>query len=238
VIALALVAVVVLLAAGYGIYELLSRNGPIPFQNFTITQVTDLGKASLAAISPDGKYLLRVQNDKGLENLWLRNVPTGSDTQVLPLSSSLYSNLAFSPDGNYIYYREATDKSQNASDLFRAPVLGGTPQLVVRDIDTSITFSPDGARLASVRWEDPEPGQYRLLSAKPDGTDEKVLHVGPSATILASVAWSPDGKRVACTFIQPDHARGEIDMFDLAGGEMKIFQRFPDKHTLSAILGA
>jgi eukaryotic-like serine/threonine-protein kinase len=228
-------AVVTVIAIGYGFYERLNGRGLIPFQNFTITQVTDSGKASRAAISPDGKYLLRVQNNNGQESLWLRNVPTGSDTQVLPLSASYYSSLTFSPDGNYIYYREATDKSLNASNLFRAPVLGGRPQLVVKDIDTNVTFSPDASRMAYVRWEDPEADKYRLLSAKPDGTDEQVLQVGPFANILANVAWSPDGKRIACTFTRPDNALGEIDMFELAGNKMKVFQRYADKSTFDVV---
>ena len=81
---IAAVAVILLAAAGFGIYSLLTRSGPTPFQNFAITQVTNTGKAELAAISPDGKYVLNVQNDNGLRSLWLRNVPTASDTQIVP----------------------------------------------------------------------------------------------------------------------------------------------------------
>jgi serine/threonine protein kinase len=232
---LAVVAVAVLLAAGYGIYELLSRRGPIPFQNFTITQVTDSGKASLVAISPDGKYLLTVQQDKGQESLWLRNIPTGSDTQVLPLSAALYASLAFSPDGNYLYYRQAADRTGNSWNLFRAPVLGGRSQLVGRDIDTSVTFSPDGTRMAYARWWDPEPEKYRLLSAKLDGTDEKFLHGGSYYPGVRSVAWSPDGKRIACVPLRSESAAGEIDIFDLASGQMRTLVASPEKR-ISAVV--
>src|SRR5437660_296104 len=51
------VAAVLLAAGGFGIYSLLTRSGPTPFQNFSITQVTNTGKAQDAAISPDGKYV-------------------------------------------------------------------------------------------------------------------------------------------------------------------------------------
>ncbi len=73
---------IVLGAAGFGVYSLLHRPAPVPFQKFTITQVTNSGKAARAAISPDGRYVLSVMDDNGLQSLWLRNVPTGSDTQV------------------------------------------------------------------------------------------------------------------------------------------------------------
>ena len=84
-----LVALALLAAAGFGIYAFLTRTGPVPFQNFTITQVTNNGKADLAAISPDGRYILHVQNENGIHSLWLRNIPTGSDTQVIPLEALL-----------------------------------------------------------------------------------------------------------------------------------------------------
>ncbi len=233
--AFALVGLAILAAASYGVYELVMRHGPTPFEKFAITQVTDSGKASLAAISPDGRYLLSVQNDKGQESLWLRNIPTGSDTQVLPLSANIYSSLAFSPDGNYIYYREATDKSASASNLFRAPVLGGKPQAVVKDVDTSASFSPDGTRMAYARWEDPDPGKYRLLTANLDGTDEKILHIDSYLPGIRSVSWSPDGKRLACVPLVPDDALGQINMFDLASGQITVLAKWSDKRIFAAV---
>jgi eukaryotic-like serine/threonine-protein kinase len=174
-----------------------------------------------------------VQNEEGKESLWLRNLPTSSDTQVLPLSASSYNSLAFSSDGNYIYYREATDKSLTAFNLYRAPVLGGTPRLIVKDIDTPVTFSPDGTRMAFARWQDPDPGKNRLISAKSDGTDEQVLRIGSFFPVLVSVAWSPDGKRIACSFLQPDNGIGGIDTFEIPSGQMRRFVRFDDKRVLA-----
>jgi serine/threonine protein kinase len=75
----ALVSIVVLAAAAYGLYALLHRTLLAPFAEFTITQVTNNGKSVQAAISPDGKYLLSVVDDQGKQSLWLRNVPTNSD---------------------------------------------------------------------------------------------------------------------------------------------------------------
>ena len=87
-------------------YTLLRRPAIAPFQNFSITQLTNTGKVQNAAISPDGRFLLSVQSDNGNESLWLRNIPTGSDTQVLPASGQSFASLVFSPDGNSFYFRE------------------------------------------------------------------------------------------------------------------------------------
>src|ERR1017187_1895349 len=49
---------VLLAAAGYGIYAFLARSRPVPFQNIAVTKVTDTGDAVIAALSPDGQYIL------------------------------------------------------------------------------------------------------------------------------------------------------------------------------------
>jgi serine/threonine protein kinase len=226
------VAGLALLAAGaFGIYTLLSRSGPTPFQNFVMTQITNTGRAQQAAISPDGKYLLNVQNDNGKPSLWLRNIPTGSDTQILAPAAAVYRALTFSPDGNYIYFSKAGLSTQSEWDLYRTPVLGGTPQLIVRDIDTGITFSPDGHRIAYVRANDPEVGKYRLMSANPDGSDEAILEIaanGPD-TFPHSLAWSADGKRLMYNVFALGDVLGAIKSFDVAGKQAEPFASFKNQ---------
>ena len=227
--AIVIAALILLAAAGYGVYSMLHRPGAAPFQNFAVTQVTNSGKAAEAAISPDGKYVLSVLDDNGLQSLWLRNVPTASDTQVIPPSASTYRSLAFSPDGNYIYFRKALNAINSDYNLYRAPVLGGTPQTVVKDIDSEITFSPDGKRMAYARANDPEIGKTRLLTADLSGNDEKILRIAPVAELSAFLSWSPDGKQIAVSLFQPDQALGGIQLVDVDTGETQRFATFNDK---------
>ncbi len=227
--AIAVTVVVVLAAAGYGVYSMLHRPGAAPFQNFAVTQVTNSGKAALAAISPDGKYILSVLDDSGQQSLWLRNVPTASDTQIIPPSPSTYRTLAFSPDGNYIYFRKAQNATNSDYNLYRAPVLGGTPQTVVHDIDSDITFSPDGKRMAYARANDPDIGKDRLLSADLSGNDEKVLRIVPIAEASGFLSWSPDGQEIALSRFQPDRALGGIDLFDIGSEKTQRLITFNDK---------
>ena len=222
---------VLLAASGFGVYSILSRSGPTPFQNFVITQITNTGQAQQAAISPDGKYLLNVQDDKGKPSLWLRNIPTASNTQILPPTAAVYHSLAFSPDGNYIYFSKAGISTQSEFDLYRAPVLGGTPQLILHDLDTGIAFSPDGHRIAYARANDPEVGKYRLLTANSDGSGETILQIAPNgADVLPhSLTWSPDGKQITYSVFALGDVLGAIKSFDVAGKQVEPFASFKNE---------
>jgi serine/threonine protein kinase len=144
---ISLVAVLLVAAGGYGIYALLSRTRPAPFQNFSVSKITETGKSTLVAISPDGKYLLSVTAENGQQSLWLRNIPTSSNTQVVPPALATYLGLRFSPDGNYLYFVRGEAGSNTFRYLYRAPVLGGTPEKLVTDIDSNISFSPDARKI-------------------------------------------------------------------------------------------
>jgi eukaryotic-like serine/threonine-protein kinase len=224
---IAVVGLVLLALAASGGYWALHRTTPIPFQNFAITQVTNSSRAVVAAISPDAKYVLTVMKDKGLNSLWLRNVATGSDTQVVPPSATI-PNVAFSPDGNYIYFRKAENAIASVFNIYRAPVLGGTPKTVVQDVDTAFTFSPDGRRIAYIRANNPDIGKYRLLSANLDGTDEKALYISPMRALARWLTWSPDGKKIAYPELQPAGAFGGINVFDFDSEKIRTLT-FADK---------
>jgi len=229
--AIAGVSFVVLAIGGFGLYSLLSRGGPAPFQNFTITQVTNTGKAQQAAISPDGKYVLNVQIDNGLQSLWLRNVPTGSDTQIVPPAAAVYRTPIFSPDGNYVYFRKAGISTQSEWDVYRTPVLGGTPQMVVKDVDSNLAFSPDGHRMAYARGNDPDVGKYRLLTANLDGSDETILNIGPNAAddFPREVAWSADGKWITYSVYTLGDALGTVKAFDMTSKQVRTLASFKNE---------
>ena len=225
----AMMALAVATAAVYGIYAFVTRSRPAPFQNISVTKVTDGGKSVLAAISPDGNYILNLVRDNGLASLWLRNVPTNSNTQVQPPADLSYLGLRFSPDGNYLYFERSEPANTAEKYLYRVPVFGGTPQKLVSDIDSNITFSPDGKKFAFVRHDNPVPGKYQLLVRSVDSSEETVVASGSISHALYQPAWSPDGKTIVCTVLQPGSALGGLVAVNAANGGQKVFFSMNDQ---------
>jgi serine/threonine protein kinase len=218
-----LIALLVIAAAAYGIYAFVNRSRSAPFQSISIDKITQTGKATLAAISPDGKYILNVVRDSGQESLWLRNVPTNSNTQVIPPAEVNYLGLRFSPDGNYLYFMRSEPGSQELKFLYRAPVLGGTPQRLVNDIDSNITFSPDGKEFAYVVYNNPEIGKYRLIVQPVDNGPAKVLATGSADVHFDDPAWSPDGTTIVGIARLIEDADSTIMAVDVKSGVQRPF---------------
>ncbi len=210
-------------AAAYGVYAYITRTRPAPFQNFTVTKVTDGGKSVLAAISPDGKYILNLVRDNGLASLWLRNVPTNSNTQVAPPADLYYNALRFSPDGNYFYFGRSDPGNPDLKFLYRAPLLGGAPQKLLTDLDSNITFSPDGQKFAFMRYDNPEHGKYQLIIRPVEGGEERVLASGPTSDGLYHPTWSPDGKTIVCQMLDVTDGFIRLLAIDTSSGQRKPF---------------
>jgi Tol biopolymer transport system component len=225
--AVAIAALMILGAAILGVYSIFRRAPSLPFQNFTVTKVTNSGNAELATISPDGRFVLSTIRDGGLESLWLRNVPTGSDTQIISPSADEYQNLAFSPDGNNIYFRKAMNAKGTYSNLYRVPILGGTPQTIVRDIDSDVALAPDGHRIAYIRCGQ-EVGNCRLLTSTTDGSEENILPIKPVAGFVDSVEWADNGKQLVYNLGQAGDVLSAIDLFDFSTGRVRRLAAFTD----------
>ena len=218
------IALLLVAGAAYGVYAFLSRARPVPFQNFSVSKVTETGNATLVAISPDGKYILHVVNDKGQQSLWLRNVPTNSNTQVMPPEAVQYIGVRFSPDANYLYFVRG-EPGQPVKYLYRAPVLGGTPQKLITDVDSNITFSPDGHSLAYFVDNNPEKGKFRLVVYSLETGEGKMLAQGTESDALLFPAWSPDGKTIACVVHQPGTVLTNLVAVDaITGNQTPIFE--------------
>jgi Tol biopolymer transport system component len=222
---------IVVALAAFATYKFFPKSAPVPFQSVAFSKVTETGNAPLAALSPDGKYILHVIADRGLGSLWLRNVPTGSNTQVVaPVQGSRFAYLTFSPDGSYLYFARSEKGSNTYRFLYRAPVLGGTPERIVADIDSPVTFSPDGRKFAYIVNNDPQTGRFRLIIRSVDSGEERVLVDLPLSKVFGIPSWSPDGKTIVAVAGEPVAHMGTLLAIDVASGKITDFLN-SDDHT-------
>jgi serine/threonine protein kinase/Tol biopolymer transport system component len=212
-----LIALIVVAAAGFGVYSLLTKTAHIPFEHFAIENLTNNGHVSLATISPDGKYLLNVHDENGMQSLWLRHIQTGSNTQVIAPAATRYSSLMFSPDASYIYFVRRDEAEHTISILYSAPVLGGTPRELIKDVDSPISFSPDGKKLVYLRERHDTPN-FDLLMANVDGTPDHAIFTNQTLLTDSAVpVWLPDGKTIVIPVSQPTaNSLGGLATFDVA----------------------
>ncbi len=213
-------------AAGIGIYKFSgSKATYISFESAKITRLTNSGKvANKTAISPDGKWLVYANQDGEQQSLWLKQVALpDSNTQIAPPTTLQYRGLAFSPDGNYIYYT-AFEPGAATGTLFQVPVLGGTARKLFTGIWDKISFSPDGKQIAYFNYIDDED---RLMIANADGTEQRQLAVRKGNEFFVSgtqvAAWSPDGKTIATTVGTTNPRKMSIAAVSVATGEIDLF---------------
>jgi serine/threonine protein kinase len=192
-----------LAASSYGFYKLLTgKSSSSRFQTMTITRLTNSGKAIDVAISPDGNYIVYVLSDRGEQSLWIRQVSTANDKQILSPSVVGFFGIAFSPDGSDLYY--CVKEMLDAGTLYRVPVLGGTPVKLLERIDSAVSFSPDGKLMALVRSNFPQVGESALVIVNSDGGNERTLAIRKppqrfSPIFFAAPSWSPNGETIAAT---------------------------------------
>jgi DNA-binding winged helix-turn-helix (wHTH) protein/Tol biopolymer transport system component len=221
--AVAAVAVALAVAGGYAMRSWTGRNRSPNLEKFQVTKLTDSGKVELAAISGDGRYVCYSLRDREGSGLWLHQVATHSDVQVLPADAIGFEGLTFSPDGNHIYYVRADKNDPGFKYLYVMPVLGGSSRLLIKDIDSPVSFSPDGQRFVYTRGIPPR-NSTDVRIADSDGSDDRLLArientfpgFQPGAT------WSPDGRTVTVSlYLHAGRHSYILDAVSVADGSVR-----------------
>ncbi|HEU4480158.1 MAG TPA: DPP IV N-terminal domain-containing protein, partial [Pyrinomonadaceae bacterium] len=209
---LAVAAAIVVAVIGFGIYKLRPRSAPaarVPFERLDVAKLTTTGNATLAGMSPDGKYVVYVINEGGKASLWLRQVAINTNAQLIAPREGQYLGVAFSPDGNFVYFGYDGSDRNDDGQIYRLPVLGiGAAPTRINSTDGLPSLSHDKKRLAFIRFDRTNLKQYMVV-ANADGSGEQIVatRAWPAQLALDGLTkplWTADDKSLLLPIVSAD----------------------------------
>ena len=216
--------VLILVAVGwFFLYRsgVLSGAAPILAESFKAERLSSTGNAAHAVISPNGKLIAYTdQTGEGKWSIWLRQVATAENIQIIPPADVSYGGLAFSRDNNSLFLVRG-EKSRKGLDLYRVNVFGGILTKVIEDTQVWFGISPDDRKISYVRCKYAPDDYCSLFVADVDGQNEKRIVTRPQPIRIADNQFSFDGRSIAFAAGQSRTGSNDFGLFqvDLVTGE-------------------
>ena len=220
------------IAAGIGKLTQVPR---IPFLEPNISRLTTDGTAVHAAISPDGQYVAwAVKTDNGQE-LWIRRLGVAGAVRLFgPVRAELH-RLSFFPDNAYVTYVATPWTEPASASFYRAPVLGGPPEVLMKNVSGPVSLSPDGVHIAVIRANTPR-RRDELVIVNRDGSGAPATNIERVLAVRAyperfswpsTPAWSADGSSIVCGVEGSDAKGFHVGMLlvRVKDGNARILQR-------------
>jgi Tol biopolymer transport system component len=163
----------------------------------TMKPLTNAGTSVISTVSFDGKWMAHVEEENGKQRLAVTNLENFASSIAVPRDDVQYLGVTFSRDNNYLYF---TRKEKHGPGiLYRLAWPGTNPVKVKTEVDSPISFSPQGDRFAYVHHIE-STNEFLLMLANIDGSNEEVLGSRRDGNRLSiyGPAWSPDGSSVVC----------------------------------------
>lgn len=172
---------------------------PILSTPFSSEELSTNGRVRIAVISPDGKniaYTNGLGSDR--QSVWFRQFATSNNVQIIPPSDEFYFNLAFSPDGNFLYFVRGPKPGNHAlqNAIYRISIFGGIATKIVDGVQGGISVSPTKISFVRCYYRDDEWCSLWIADAA-DGKNERKLVSLPSPFRIGDNKIAPDGRTIA-----------------------------------------
>jgi len=197
-----------------------SSSVPLLTIPFSAERLTSSGDAAHAAISPDGRLVAYTDQANDKWSIWLKQLSTSENIQIVPPGDVRYAGLAFSHDGNSLFFVRG-DLSGRTLDIYRIGTFGGIPQRLVENTQGWISLSPDDKQISFVRCYYARADYCSLFVSDIDGKNERVVVTRQEPVRIADNEFSPDGKSIAFAAGQSRTGSDDFGIFriDLQSGE-------------------
>ena len=180
---------------------------PLPVPKVSnYVQLTHDGQAK-GLIGTDGSrlYLGIVKPGTSNASIGIMQVSaSGGDLVRVPTVSNAILPLSVSPDGSELLVKD-NQGTNFTGQLFRLPILGGSPRRLGSLVGQDAAWSPDGTMLLYAN-------ENQLFVAKTDGTESRKLVSVNGRGFYP--AWSPDGNKLRFTVI--DYKTGANSLWEVS----------------------
>ncbi len=211
---IALASIAVIGYAVIGSRNLVERStAPILLAPLRTEKLSTDGATHHAVITLDGKNVVYTNRSRGRQSVWLRQLETSSNTEIISPSDDFYGGLSLSPDGRFLYFTRTPRGTEGQLDIFRVSIFGGIPTRIISETQGWIDVSRDGKKISFVRcfYRDDDFCSLWIANAD-DGTGETMLAARPAPMRIGENRISPDGKTVAFAVGQSENQSNEFSL--------------------------
>jgi len=197
----AILAVIALAVGGIGlVFWSLAKRGESSLANnrtvgkaLKLVELTSTGQSRHVAISPDGKYVAYTRGDQNGVSIWIRQLASNSNVEII--TTDRVAGLMFANSEDSLYFVKG-----NPSALYRVSLIGGVPTKLIDGLEGKFAISPDDRQIAFIREVVNREGQreFSLHVANSDGSNERTLLVRAHPGKLDVPVWSPDSQSIIC----------------------------------------
>lgn len=173
---------------------------PVLDAPFSSENLSTNGKVMLAVLSPDGKNVIYTNGTGGdKQSVWVRQLETGSNVEIIPPSDEQYFGITLSPDEKTLYFARRPRSYREPTDIYRVSIFGGTPEKIVSETELGwMGISPDGKQISFVRCPQRSDEFCSLCVADAaDGKNERKIVSRPHPFRIGDNRFAPDGKSIA-----------------------------------------
>ena len=222
------IAVLVLAIAGFAVWKFgMGGSGGLSDEAFSRMKIASVLSDELlqnSAVSPDGRYAAAVSLANTKYQLQVHQINVrGKPIVIVAPQGQPITDLAFSPDGDHLWY-VLQDENALYYSMFEVASLGGDARKVVSDADTAPTFSADGQSIAFIRGAPAEkPPNTKLIVRERQGEGpERVVAtvVSERDAAIDKPRWSPDGRKIAVVSNETP-GKPQIVVYDAGGTNAK-----------------
>lgn len=200
---------------------------PIFSKSYTAKSLAVTGNSTYSAISPNGKYVAYINVNDGKESVWIKNLETDNNIEIVPPAEVIYLGLVFSRNNEYIFLSKNERNKSEQLNLYKVSILGGMQEKILEEIQGFVSVSPNDKQLSFVRYAHKPDDYCSLWIADIDGTNQKKIVIRLDDIDIGDNEWTNDGKKIIFANGHSENASQFYSVSEVeveTGNEKYIFQ--------------